>query len=107
MSPPAKPGAYLSELGHTYHVQGEQPGASVFLRNGHRVYHTYSTYGRGMDLLVAARTTPRLDAARPTGGLGWDPDLNQQEKDWTRHHDKYGEVLRESDACCHLGEDRG
>jgi predicted dithiol-disulfide oxidoreductase (DUF899 family) len=27
----------------------EQPGFSVFLRQGDRVFHTYSTYARGME----------------------------------------------------------
>jgi predicted dithiol-disulfide oxidoreductase (DUF899 family) len=30
-------------------TDGELPGASCFLRDGDDVYHTYSTYGRGME----------------------------------------------------------
>ncbi len=37
--------------GTGYYFEGEQPfdlpGLSCFLRRGHKVYHTYSTYGRG------------------------------------------------------------
>lgn len=31
--------------------KGEIPGYSVFLRDGERVFHTYSTYARGVELL--------------------------------------------------------
>ena len=41
--------ATLEREGLTYHLSGEQPGLSVFLRDGERIYHTYSTYGRGLD----------------------------------------------------------
>jgi predicted dithiol-disulfide oxidoreductase (DUF899 family) len=30
---------------------GELPGLSAFLRDGHRVFHTYSTFARGMEAL--------------------------------------------------------
>jgi len=32
----------------------EAPGISVFLRDGDRIYHTYSTYARGLDMLNVA-----------------------------------------------------
>jgi predicted dithiol-disulfide oxidoreductase (DUF899 family) len=41
--------------GTAYYLSGgepsEQPGTSVFLRDGDRVFHTYSTYGRGAEQL--------------------------------------------------------
>jgi predicted dithiol-disulfide oxidoreductase (DUF899 family) len=41
------------EAGTAYYVDGEQPlelpGSSYFLRDGDRVFHTYSTYGRGAE----------------------------------------------------------
>lgn len=37
-----------------YHLEGEQPGISVFLRDGDTVYHTYSTYGRGTEQVGGA-----------------------------------------------------
>ncbi len=40
----------LEQAGQNSHLEGEQPGASVFLREGGHVYHTYSTYVRGLDL---------------------------------------------------------
>ncbi|MDR8393741.1 DUF899 domain-containing protein [Aliifodinibius sp. S!AR15-10] len=41
--------ATLEHLGQHYHVKGEQPGLSCFLRHGNSVFHTYSTYGRGLE----------------------------------------------------------
>jgi predicted dithiol-disulfide oxidoreductase (DUF899 family) len=40
-------------------ADGEVPGISVFLRDGDRVFHTYSTYARGLDSL--GFTTTFLD----------------------------------------------
>jgi predicted dithiol-disulfide oxidoreductase (DUF899 family) len=41
--------------GTAYYLSGEQPieehGHSCFLRDGNRVFHTYSTYGRGSEML--------------------------------------------------------
>jgi predicted dithiol-disulfide oxidoreductase (DUF899 family) len=38
---------------------GEQPGISCFLRDGDDVFHTYSTYGRGVEVMMPAY--PLLD----------------------------------------------
>lgn len=38
---------------------GEQPGISCFLRDGDEVFHTYSTYGRGVEVMMPAY--PLLD----------------------------------------------
>ena len=75
----------LERLGQSYHVKGEQPGASVFLRDGERVYHSYSTYGRGLDALLATHSW--LDLTPFGRGEGWDgmPDLQVP----LRHHDRY------------------
>src|SRR5439155_10450709 len=32
----------------------EAPGISVFLKDGDQIYHTYSTYARGLDMLNVA-----------------------------------------------------
>jgi predicted dithiol-disulfide oxidoreductase (DUF899 family) len=52
---------YRSELEEegTPWYEGEQPGFSVFLRDGDRVFHTYSTFARGVELLVS--TVQHLD----------------------------------------------
>ena len=65
--------------------KGEQPGTSAFLRDGDRVYHSYSSYGRGLDALLA--TNNWLDITPFGRGEGWDgmPDLKAP----VRHHDRY------------------
>ena len=56
----------------------DAPGASVFLREGSDVYHTYSTYERGVDALWGMY--PWLDRA----------PLGRNETDlWWRRHDEY------------------
>ncbi len=95
-------GATLEEKGETYHVKGEQPGASVFLRDGGRILHTYSTYGRGLDILL---TTYHYMDLTPFGrGEGWDgmPDLGGQGMGWLRHHDRYeGQAKPGIEAAAH------
>jgi predicted dithiol-disulfide oxidoreductase (DUF899 family) len=94
--------AELERLGLTYHVQGEQPGVSVFLRDGERVYHCYSSYGRGLDILMG--TYNYLDLTPFGRGEGWDgmPDLNGQGLNWTRLHDQYQQPA--AHACCSVNE---
>ena len=61
--------------------EGEREGLSVFLRDGKRVFHTYSTYQRGIDSFL--NTYNFLDLT----------PLGRQEQDgimrWVRYHDKY------------------
>lgn len=59
----------------------ERPGMSAFAREGGSVYHTYSTYARGLDALWGMY--PWLDRA-PLG-------RNEESGLWWRHHDKYEE----------------
>lgn len=40
--------------GKPYYAEGEQPGYSVFLRDGDKVFRTYSTFARGVELLVSS-----------------------------------------------------
>ena len=42
----------LEQEGMAHVVSGEAHGVSVFLRDGERVFHTYSTYGRGAEALL-------------------------------------------------------
>jgi predicted dithiol-disulfide oxidoreductase (DUF899 family) len=63
----------------------ERPGLSAFYKDETGVYHTYSTYGRGLDILLGAYNF--LDVApkgRDEDGLAWPMA-------WVRHHDKYSE----------------
>jgi len=43
-------------------VEGEVPGVSCFLRDGDRIFHTYSTWARGSDQLGSAYTLLDLTA---------------------------------------------
>jgi predicted dithiol-disulfide oxidoreductase (DUF899 family) len=62
----------------------ERPGASVFYKNpAGEIFHTYSTYGRGLDILIG--TYNFLDLApkgRDEESLAWSMA-------WVRHHDRY------------------
>jgi predicted dithiol-disulfide oxidoreductase (DUF899 family) len=64
----------------------EGPGASVFAKNAAgEVFHTYSTYARGLDILMGAYNF--LDLV-PKGRDEDDLDFSMS---WVRHHDKYTE----------------
>jgi len=63
--------------------QPEAPGVSVFLRDGDDVLHTYSTYARGLDILVS--TYNYLDLTP----LGRAEEGLAHTMSWVRHHDKY------------------
>ncbi|MGD0227617.1 MAG: thioredoxin family protein [Terriglobia bacterium] len=90
----------------------EAPGASVFYKNEvGEIFHTYSTYARGLDILVG--TYNFLDLApkgRDEGGLA-------HKMAWVRHHDRYNEgyfvdasqlykAPKSTDAACCSGEER-
>lgn len=57
----------------------ETPGMSAFALEGGIVYHTYSTYARGLDVLW--NTYQWLDRA---------PRGRNESEFWFRHHDEYG-----------------
>jgi predicted dithiol-disulfide oxidoreductase (DUF899 family) len=64
----------------------EGPGASVFYKNaGKDIFHTYSTYARGLDIFLGAYNfldlTPK---GRDEDGLAFSMS-------WVRHHDRYAE----------------
>ena len=83
-------------------MRGEQPGTSVFLRDGDTVYHTYSSYGRGGDLQLG--TYNYLDLTPLGRQEGWDgtPDLGGLGKNWVKRHDEYaGTAKSADDSCCH------
>jgi predicted dithiol-disulfide oxidoreductase (DUF899 family) len=83
----------------------ERPGASAFYQNeAGDIFHTYSSYGRGLDMLVGAYHF--LDLApkgRDEEGLAWPMA-------WVRHHDRYENAAvdpkatyqqpKSSDSCC-------
>ena len=68
----------------------EQPGVSAFIRDDDdRVFHTYSTYGRGTDLNNIAYIYLDMTALGRQEGWGGTQDLNGQGQGWIRHHDRY------------------
>lgn len=74
----------------------ELPGVSVFYRDGDgTVFHTYSTYGRGDELLVGAYNYLDL-TPRGRNETGPARDLT----DWVKHHDRYGASSQSGGACC-------
>jgi predicted dithiol-disulfide oxidoreductase (DUF899 family) len=71
---------------------GEQPGASAFLRHGDRVFHTYSVYSRGLDLL--AGTYHWLDLTARGRQEDWEEPKGRSDCEamgWLRRHDRYDE----------------
>ncbi len=84
----------------------EAPGASVFYKDGAGdVFHTYSSYARGLDMLIGAYNY--LDLVPK----GRDEDGLASTMAWVRHHDRYGDVQlverkkpytppRSLDSCC-------
>jgi len=71
--------------------EGEAPGASVFYKDEDgTIYHTYSTYARGGDILI--NTHNYLDMT-PKGRN------ESSTMDWMRHHDRY-ENVEPRHKCC-------
>lgn len=79
----------------------ELPGASVFYKDDQgNIFHTYSSYARGLDLLVGAYNYIDLTPK------GRDEDGLPFTMSWVRHHDKYEDtptapVAQAAPACCH------
>jgi predicted dithiol-disulfide oxidoreductase (DUF899 family) len=61
----------------------EAPGLSVFLQKGGHIFHTYSTYARGLDILNSAYNL--LDMMPK----GRDEDDQPYTMAWLRHRDRY------------------
>ncbi|KAH8819845.1 hypothetical protein F5884DRAFT_761990 [Xylogone sp. PMI_703] len=58
-------------------VKGEGPGMSIFLKEGGQIFHTYSTYARGLENLLV--TTRLLDLT----------PLGRQDEIELKYHDTY------------------
>ncbi len=71
----------------------ERPGMSAFALEDGVVYHTYSTYARGLDGLWGMYQW--LDRA-PQG-------RNEETGVWWRRHDEYGSLGQKAGSCCHAG----
>lgn len=98
--------AALERRGATYNLRGEQHGVSVFLRDGDRVFHTYSSYARGLDPMLASYLW--LDLTPFGRGEGWGgmPDLDGKGRGWLRHHDRYEARPAEPGCGCGCAPDR-
>jgi predicted dithiol-disulfide oxidoreductase (DUF899 family) len=76
----------------------EAPGISVFHQaDDGSVYHTYSVYGRGVELMMG---TYRILDLTPKGR---DEDHLESTMEWVRYHDSY-ETGR-AKCCCQLKEE--
>jgi predicted dithiol-disulfide oxidoreductase (DUF899 family) len=65
----------------------EAPGASVFVKDkSGEVFHTYSTYARGLDILIGAYNY--LDLVPK----GRDEEGLPHGMAWVRHHDRYSDT---------------
>lgn len=66
----------------TSEVLDEMPGVSVFFKEATKIFHAYSTFARGLDLLNGAYNF--LDLVPK--GRDEDPESTMS---WLRHHDRY------------------
>jgi predicted dithiol-disulfide oxidoreductase (DUF899 family) len=71
----------------------ERPGMSAFVLEDGVVYHTYSTYARGLDALWGMY--PWLDRT---------PKGRNETGIWWRRHDEYESLPQNADSCCHGAE---
>ncbi|MDB6145292.1 MAG: hypothetical protein JWP80_4336 [Pseudomonas sp.] len=70
----------------------EMPGMSVFYKNAAgEIFHTYSTYARGLDILLGTYNF-----------LDFTPKGRNEEgtMDWIRHHDRYEGAAATGDSSC-------
>jgi predicted dithiol-disulfide oxidoreductase (DUF899 family) len=65
----------------------ERPGLSAFYKDGGEIFHTYSTYARGLDILVGAYNFIDMSP------LGRNEQGLKHTMAWVRHHDRYGQGL--------------
>ena len=74
--------------GHSWPIEGH--GVSAFLRQGDRVFHTYSSYARGADILVG--TYNWLDLTALGRQEDWEQPPGRSDgpmQHWLRRHDQY------------------
>jgi predicted dithiol-disulfide oxidoreductase (DUF899 family) len=80
--------------GLTHFPAEEAPGLSVFFKNdAGEVFHTYSTYGRGVEVMMGAYAMMDLTPQ------GRDEADLPRTMAWVRHHDRY-EPAPASASCC-------
>ncbi len=64
----------------------ERPGASVFLKQGDEIFHTYSTYARGLDMFLPAYHWLDITAKGRD-----EAEMKPHAMSWVRHHDRYSD----------------
>lgn len=72
----------------------EAPGLSVFAKDGGKVFHTYSAYARGLDIIVG--TYNLLDMVPK----GRDEDALPFTMSWVKRHDEYESAPPMQASCC-------
>jgi predicted dithiol-disulfide oxidoreductase (DUF899 family) len=88
------------EVYYNYGMQSfpseEAPGISVFYKDAAgQVFHTYSTYGRGVEVMIGAY---KLMDLTPKGR---DENDVPHKMGWVRHHDRYtSEQAPAAGSCC-------
>ena len=93
---------YAFAAGKIPEAKGELPGLSVFLRDGDDVYHTYTTYARGLDIFVNVHNL--LDVTPYGRQEEWEDSPEGWPKTsmwWLRHHDRYEDQPATKESCCH------
>ncbi len=64
----------------------EVPGASAFIRKDGEIFHTYSTYARGLDILL-----PMYNWIDMTAKGRDEANMKPHAMAWVRHHDRYSD----------------
>ena len=89
-------GEVYYNYGMTAFTAQEAPGVSVFYKNdAGEIFHTYSTFGRGVEVMMGAYymmdLTPKGRDETPGQGM-----------EWVRHHDRYepASVAKTVGSCC-------
>jgi uncharacterized protein YndB with AHSA1/START domain len=93
--------AELLARGEDFFAEGESHGVSAFLRDGDAVFHTYSAYARGAEILLG--TYNWLDLTALGRQEDWEEPAGRSDgpfMHWVRHHDRYEQAAPES-GCCH------
>lgn len=79
---------------YTQHPDEEMPGISVFYKDdAGTIFHTYSTYGRGVEVMMGAYNLLDLTP------LGRNEQDVPHKMAWVRHHDRYA-AAPTAGSCC-------
>ena len=74
----------------------EGPGASAFIKKDGQIYHTYSTYSRGLDILL-----PMYNWIDMTAKGRDEAAMKPHAMAWVRHHDRYENAAdAKKHGCC-------